>query len=125
MLSAVVTAKAQENCGFPGVAPGRVCPVTANPGLTMADLDLAERYLGLASEMAPRNTRIKHSMAELALKRATLATDEIEQSAWRTRAEQLAKALIRHEDSSYPHHTLAKAAVQEVRAQLRKIEASD
>ena len=32
MLSAVVTAKAQENCGFPGVAPGRVCPVTANPG---------------------------------------------------------------------------------------------
>src|SRR5689334_16169737 len=33
MLSAVVTAKAQENCGFPGVAPGRVCPVTANPGL--------------------------------------------------------------------------------------------
>ena len=35
MLSAVVTAKAQENCGFPGVAPGRVCPVTANPGKKM------------------------------------------------------------------------------------------
>ena len=32
MLSAVVTAKAQENCGFPGVAPDCVCPVTANPG---------------------------------------------------------------------------------------------
>src|ERR1700759_1768698 len=37
MLSAVVTAKAQENCGFPGVAPGRVCPVTANPGLSLRD----------------------------------------------------------------------------------------
>src|ERR1700759_1819039 len=36
MLSAVVTAKAQENCGFPGVAPGRVCPVTAHPGQTSA-----------------------------------------------------------------------------------------
>src|ERR1700760_1501113 len=36
MLSAVVTAKAQENCGFPGVAPGRVCPVTANPGTRVA-----------------------------------------------------------------------------------------
>ena len=40
MLSAVVTAKAQENCGFPGVAPGRVCPVTANPGSTLGGFHL-------------------------------------------------------------------------------------
>src|SRR5690348_784033 len=45
MLSAVVTAKAQENCGFPGVAPGRVCPVTANPGKsTQVDTSLCSLY---------------------------------------------------------------------------------
>ena len=32
VLSAVVTAKTQEICGFPAIAPGLVCPETANPG---------------------------------------------------------------------------------------------
>lgn len=91
---------------------------------TMDDLDRAEGYLSEASAMAPRNTRLQHSNAELALKRANLSVDEVERAAWRTRAEQLSRALIRFQDSSYPHHTLAKAAVQEVRDQLRKVDSN-
>ena len=44
---------------------------------------------------------------------------------WRNQAEQLAKALLRQEASSYAHHTLAKAAVQEVSDRLHRAEASD
>ena len=33
VLSAAAVAKTQENRGFPGAAPGRVCPKTANPGM--------------------------------------------------------------------------------------------
>src|SRR6201994_1101376 len=55
MLSAVVTAKAQENCGFPGVAPGRVCPVTANPGMTTGN-DLATGPSGRYADIIRNRT---------------------------------------------------------------------
>jgi hypothetical protein len=39
VLSAAGAAKTQEICDFPGTAPVRVCPVTANPGLAMLALE--------------------------------------------------------------------------------------
>ena len=42
------------------------------------DLNVAESKLSEARELAPRNTRVQHSIAELALKRSMLAEDEVE-----------------------------------------------
>ena len=56
-------------------------------------LDRAERLLERSLELAPGNLSIRHSLAELALKRATLADNEVDREGWRRRSESQARSL--------------------------------
>ena len=87
--------------------------VTSNlGGLNVAE-DLIERALSLE----PYNRAIKHSLAEVDLRRSRLAVDFIERQAWRRSAVDRASALTTG-NSPYPHHTLLKAAIDAVRDAL-------
>jgi hypothetical protein len=88
-------------------------------------LDRAERFLSEALELAPNNRAIRHSLAELALARSKIAADELERESWRRQAETRAAELARGDHSSYPLHTLAKAAIAAVRDNLEKTEGID
>ena len=69
------------------------------------------------------NRSIKHSLAEVDLKRSRLATDPLERLAWRRSAVAKAAALVSKSTNPYPHHTLLKAAVDGVRDALATFEA--
>jgi tetratricopeptide (TPR) repeat protein len=79
-----------------------------------AELRRAEEYLDEALSLEPFNKSIKHSIAELDLKRSRLASDPIERKAWRRRAIEAASSLVPGSINSYPHTTLVKAAIDEV-----------
>src|SRR5689334_18938694 len=80
MFLAAAAARTQEICGFPGTAPVRVCPVTANPGqalqLFAADLqaELARKEIELAANAAEIHAKTLHieklKMQLAALRRA-------------------------------------------------------
>ncbi|MEQ8751022.1 MAG: SIR2 family protein [Amphiplicatus sp.] len=85
-------------------------------------LDSAEMFLEEALAAEPFNPAIKHSMAELDLKRSRLATLDIERQSWRRRAEERAASLTSSDRSAYSYHTLMKAAVDGVRDALAAVE---
>jgi len=76
------------------------------------DLALSEKALNMASELAPTDRTIKHSLAELALTRARLSKDAIERAAWRNEAITKAQPLIGTANGSHAYHTIAKARIQ-------------
>jgi tetratricopeptide (TPR) repeat protein len=88
-------------------------------------LDVAERTLRRALELAPTNTAFQHSLAELALRRADRASDAQERATWRAKADNIATSLARNSTSSYAHHTLVKSAVAAVKEALGKAEQTD
>lgn len=88
-------------------------------------LDRAQRYLERALELAPSNPTIKHSMAELALKRSSIAEEVEERESWRRRADAQASVLRKNSRTSHPVHTMAKVALARVRDAVSRNEASD
>lgn len=88
-------------------------------------LDRAEGYLNKALEMHSTSGAVKHSLAELAFKRASVAKDDQEREAWRKQAEKQASALTSKSKTSYPLHTLSKVAVSRVKDALEKAEKTD
>jgi tetratricopeptide (TPR) repeat protein len=88
------------------------------------NLDQAERTLVRALEILPTNS-VRHSLAELALRRAFLAQDDVGREVWRVRSENQARSLTASSKNSYPHHTLAKIAISRVRDALEKNELLD
>jgi tetratricopeptide (TPR) repeat protein len=89
---------------------------------TRAELDASEDFLSEALDKEPFNRSIKHSLAELALRRSRLATDALERTTWRRTAIERAAALTTRDGSPYPHHTLLKAAIDQVRESLHVAE---
>lgn len=87
-------------------------------------LTAAEDLLTQALEFEPYNRAIKHSLAEINLKRSRLASDKLERRAWRGKAVEQAGALLKG-NSPYPHHTLLKASVDAVRDALAAAEAEE
>ena len=85
-------------------------------------LDIAETFLNEALAAESHNKSIKHSLAELDLKRSRLAVDPLARQSWRRRAEERAGALTIGSNSPYPYDTLMKAAVDEVKDALRAVE---
>ncbi|MER8718296.1 SIR2 family protein [Mesorhizobium sp. M0999] len=92
-------------------------------GNNLGRLATAQGYLDKALELEPYNKSIKHSLAELDLKRSRIATDALERVSWRQSAERRAMALVKG-NSPYPHHTLLKAAIDGVKDALSAAEAS-
>jgi tetratricopeptide (TPR) repeat protein len=90
-----------------------------------AELRRAEEFLEEALSIEPYNKVIKHSMAELDLRRSRLATDPVEKLAWRRSATERAAALTPGSVNSYPHTTLIKAAIDDVRDSLAAAESSE
>jgi hypothetical protein len=77
-------------------------------------LDRAQRILERAIEKMPTNRAMQHSMAEIALRRSRLARNETERQVFRKEATNRARALTQSGTSSFPFHTMAKAANDEV-----------
>ena len=88
-------------------------------------LDRAEGYLNKALELNGTSGAVKHSLAELAFKRASVSKDDHEREAWRKQAEKQASALTLKSKTSYPIHTLSKVAVARVKDALEKAETTD
>jgi hypothetical protein len=90
-----------------------------------AELRRAGEFLEEALSIEPYNKSIKHSIAELDLRRSRLATDPIERLGWRRSATERAAALIPGSINSYAHTTLVKAAMDGVKDTLAAAEHSD
>jgi len=88
----------------------------------MPTLDRAEEYATRAHGLDPHNPTIKHTLAEISLKRSRLVDDPQEQRAWRHKAVAQAKDLIGQTKSSHPFHTIAKAEIDAVREALADVE---
>jgi tetratricopeptide (TPR) repeat protein len=88
-------------------------------------LGRAEEYLQGALALEPYSKSVKHSVAELDLRRSRLSTDPIERKAWRQRAVESAASLVPGTVNSYPHTTLVKAAIDEVHDALTIAEEGD
>jgi tetratricopeptide (TPR) repeat protein len=86
------------------------------------ELDRAEDFLSEALSLESYNKSIKHSLAELALRRSRLATDALERQTWRQVAIERGAALTSGDSSPYPHHTLLKAAIDDVRDSVHTAE---
>lgn len=89
---------------------------------SLGELDWADELLQEALSIEPYNRSIKHSLAELDLRRSRLAVDPLERESWRRRAVERAGALTAGDSSPYPHHTLLKAAIDTVRDALLAVE---
>lgn len=91
-----------------------------------SSLDRAQKLLEEAEDLAaPRSAAVQHSLAELALKRASVATDSIERDGWLRQSEGRAAGLARSASSgSHPQHTLAKIAIARVKDATEAIETS-
>ena len=85
-------------------------------------LNIAEKLLETAISLEPHNRSIKHSLAEVDLKRSRLTSDPLERQAWRQRAIERARKLVERGKSPYPHHTLLKAAIDDVKDALAGVE---
>lgn len=91
----------------------------------LPELRLAEEFLQEAFSLEPYNKSIKHSIAELDLRRSKLSIDPVERKAWRQRAVEAAASLVPGSINSYPHTTLVKAAIDEVCDALAVAEESE
>ena len=90
----------------------------------LTNLEAAERYLNQAEAIEPYNRAIKHSFAELDLKRSRISADPLQRQSWRQRAVVRASELAKG-NSPYPYHTMLKAAIDEVREALSDVEEDD
>jgi SIR2-like domain len=90
-----------------------------------SELRRAEEFLEEALSIEPHNKVIKHSMAELDLRRSRMATDRVEKLAWRRSAAERAAALTPGSNNSYPHATLIKATLDDVNDALAAAENTD
>jgi tetratricopeptide (TPR) repeat protein len=88
-------------------------------------LNRAESLLERALELTPGSASIKHSLAELSLKRSILAATGDEREVWRRRSESQAQSLAKGSKTSHPQRTLAKAAISRVREALERNEEND
>ena len=86
--------------------------------VNLGALDVARELLEKAINIEPHNRSIKHSLAEVDLKRSRLATDPLARETWRRSAVERAAALATKGSSPYPHHTLLKAAIDAVKDAL-------
>ena len=89
----------------------------------LGGLAVAEREILRAAAIEEGNRSIRHSLAEVDLRRSRLAIDPQERLAWRRSAVAKATALVSTSTNPYPHHTLLKAAVDGVRDALAAYEA--
>jgi tetratricopeptide (TPR) repeat protein len=90
-----------------------------------AEFNRAEEFLNEALSMESWNKSIKHSLAELDLRRSKWASNPIERFAWRRNAISRAEALTSGTINSYPYATLAKAAIDDVKDALAAAESSE
>lgn len=88
----------------------------------MGGLARAEELLEKALEKEPFNRSIKHSRAELDLRRSRMSQDPQEKIDWRRSAVKRASELTHKSTSPYPHHTLLKAAIDGVKEALQSVE---
>jgi tetratricopeptide (TPR) repeat protein len=85
------------------------------------DLSVADELLRKAKELAPWNTRIAHSLAELQLKRASRATNEFEREKYLRNTYSIANKLINSADKTpHAYHTLLKLGLQNLEDALAK-----
>jgi hypothetical protein len=83
------------------------------------NLKRAHDLLKAAQEQAPRDSSIRHSLAELALVRSQQAESAFEREKFREEAIALATALLKDDRSQlHARHTLAKALMQELEEAL-------
>lgn len=75
-----------------------------------------------AEELEPFNRSIKHSLAELDLRRSRMAVEPAEKASWRRSAVERAGKLLSKNSSPYPYHTLLKASIDEVEEALAALE---
>ncbi|KKB86115.1 hypothetical protein VW29_04345 [Devosia limi DSM 17137] len=85
-------------------------------------LDVAGSLLEKAVDLEPYNKAIKHSLAELDLRRSRMSAEPAQRTAWRRSAVERASALLTKNNSPYPHHTLLKAAIDGVSDALFELE---
>ena len=79
------------------------------------DLSEASRLLSRASNLAPSDAAIQHSIAELKLKVADRSRTPLEKSKLLKEAADISAGLIRGEKTdSYAHHTLVKIEIREL-----------
>jgi len=82
-------------------------------------LEYATRLLEQASKKSPRNRSIKHSKAELALKRSENAKTSLERQRWINECRTVSSELIKLDNKSpHPQHTLLKVSLAELREML-------
>jgi tetratricopeptide (TPR) repeat protein len=90
-----------------------------------AELERAAKFISEALEIEPHNPSIKHSLAELDLKRSRMSVDIFARRTWRQSAIAQASALAANSRNCYPHTTLVKAAIDDVRDALSIAEADN
>jgi tetratricopeptide (TPR) repeat protein len=91
----------------------------------IGELRGAEEFILEALSVEPHNQSIKHSLAELDLRRSRLAKDPLERISWRRSAIERAKALTVRTNNSYPYTTLVKAGIDDIRDALPAAESND
>jgi Flp pilus assembly protein TadD len=83
------------------------------------NLEVAADFLARAGRAAPSDATVKHSLAELCLRRADQARTALEQEKHLRDAEAMAKALTRSDfDDTYAFHTLTKVGIRRLRMML-------
>jgi len=85
------------------------------------NLGKASQLLQQAADLAPRSRILKHSQAELFLKQAGVARNDLERVHSISEAERICRDLKRDAQDSYSHSTLVKAGIR----RLERAEASD
>lgn len=85
-------------------------------------LSSAEKFLNKAFDMAPNDPLIFHSIAELCIKKAEAATNDVEKSKLLTTAHDLCNKIIkqRPNQSDHPYHTLLKIALMKLTDVIEK-----
>jgi hypothetical protein len=91
---------------------------------TGGSLVKAEKQLSEALEISPNDPLISHSLAELCLKRAEIATNDVEKFKFLDKASKICYKRIKnlHNDSDHPYHTLLKIALMKLRDVIEKKE---
>lgn len=85
---------------------------------SISGLAKVEELLRRAIDVEPHNRSLKHTLAEIHLKRSRLATNEVEVDSWRSKAVALASNLTNRTSSPYPFHTILKVKLDEIREAL-------
>lgn len=82
-------------------------------------LDRAETLIKEAIDLEPNNNSLKHSLAEVALRRSEIAQSPLEAASERQEAAMIAKRLTRNAKTPYAYHTLAKIMIADLDAAIK------